>query len=216
MSKLRVNSFSISIDGYGAGPNQSLENPLGVGGLSLHEWYLTTKTFQQTSGNEGGTTGVDDEFAARGFNNIGAWILGRNMFGPIRGPWPDENWKGWWGDNPPYHVPVFVLTNHARESIEMDGGTTFHFVTEGIHAALERAFDFAKGKDVRLGGGVNTIRQYLEAQLIDEMHIAISPILLGSGESLFSKIDLTSLDYQCTDHVATDNAIHVIIKKGAS
>ncbi len=214
MSKLRVNSFSISIDGYGAGPNQSLENPLGVGGLSLHEWVFTTKTFQQMHGNEGGTTGVDDEFAARGFNNIGAWILGRNMFGPIRGPWPDENWKGWWGDNPPYHVPVFVLTNHARESIEMDGGTTFHFVTEGIHAALERAFDSAKGKDVRLGGGVNTIRQYLEAQLIDEMHIAISPILLGSGESLFSKIDLTSLGYQCTDHVATDNATHVIIKKG--
>ena len=156
MSKLRVNTFSISIDGYGAGPNQSLENPLGVGGEALHDWVVATRSFQQMSGNEGGTTGEDDEFVARGFNNIGAWILGRNMFGPIRGSWPDDSWKGWWGDAPPYHTPVFVLTHHSRESVAMNGGITFHFVTDGIHAALERARQAANGQDVRLGGGVAT------------------------------------------------------------
>lgn len=213
MQKLRVESFSISIDGFGAGPNQSLDNPLGAGGEDLHEWFIPTKTFQQSSGNDGGTTGIDNDLASRGFNNIGAWIMGRNMFGPIRGPWPDEEWKGWWGDNPPYHVPVFVLTHHKRQPIEMEGGTTFYFVTDGIRAALERAFDSAEGKDVRLGGGVSTIQQYLNAKLIDEMHIAISPILLGTGENLFSEIDLVSLGYTCTDHVTTDNATHVVIKK---
>jgi dihydrofolate reductase len=213
MSKLRVNSFSISIDGYGAGPNQSLENPLGVGGESLHEWIVATRTFQQMSGNEGGTTGVDDDFAARGFDNIGAWILGRNMFGPVRGPWPDDSWKGWWGDTPPYHTPVFVLTNHPRESIAMDGGTTFHFVTDGIHAALERARQAAKGQDVRLGGGVATIRQYLAAGLIDEIHIAISPILLGSGEHLFANLDALALGYHCTEHVGTAGATHCVLTK---
>ena len=213
MSKLRVSSFSISIDGYGAGPNQSLENPLGIGGEALHDWIVATRMFQQKSGNEGGTTGEDDEFAARGFDNIGAWILGRNMFGPVRGPWPDDSWKGWWGDTPPYHTPVFVLTHHPRESIVMDGGTTFHFVTDGIHAALERARQAAKGKDIRLGGGAATIRQYLEAGLIDELHLAISPILLGSGEHLFAYLDTVALGFHCTEHVATTGATHYVLTK---
>jgi dihydrofolate reductase len=214
MQKLRVESFSISIDGYGAGTEQSLENPLGLGGANLHKWFFPTKTFQKNvmKKNEG-TTGIDNDFAERGFNNIGAWILGRNMFGPLRGPWPDDNWKGWWGDNPPYHVPVFILTNHPRNSIEMDGGTIFHFVTEGIHSALEKAFESARGKDVRLGGGVSTIRQYLKEKLLDEMHIAISPVFLGSGENLFSGINMLSLGYKCTKQVATENATHIIIKK---
>ena len=213
MAKLRVNSFSISIDGYGAGPNQSLENPLGVGGEALHEWIVATRTFRQMYGNEGGTTGVDDKFTARGLDNIGAWILGRKMFGPIRGPWSDDNWKGWWGDTPPYHTPVFVLTHHPRESIVMEGGTIFHFVTDGIHAALERARQAANGQDVRLGGGVATIRQYLKAGLIDELHLAISPILLGSGEHLFSNLDTVALGYHCTEHVATTGAMHCVLTK---
>jgi dihydrofolate reductase len=214
MPKLRVESFTVSLDGYGAGPNQSLEHPLGGGGESLHEWAFATRTFQkQVLGSEGGTTGIDDDFAARGFHNIGAWILGRNMFGPIRGPWPDEKWRGWWGDNPPYHTPVFVLTHHARASISMDGDTTFHFVTDGIDRALERARDAANGLDVRLGGGVATIRQYLRARLIDEIHIAIAPILLGSGESLFADLDLPSLGYECVEHVATQRATHVVIRR---
>src|SRR5215468_7862175 len=195
MSKLRVSSFSISIDGYGAGPNQDLDNPLGVGGMALHEWFRPTKTFQKIHGSDAGTVGVDDDFAARGFANIGAWILGRNMFGPIRGPWPDDSWKGWWGSNPPYHTPVFVLTHNARPSITMEGGTTFHFVTDGIHAALKRAIEAAGDKDVRLGGGVATIRQYLSAGLIDEIHLAISPALLGSGEHLLLGIDAVKLGY---------------------
>jgi dihydrofolate reductase len=213
MSKLRVHSFSISLDGYGAGPHQDLANPLGVGGMALHEWVFGTRTFQQMLGGEGGTTGVDDDFAARGFANIGAWILGRNMFGPVRGPWPDDTWKGWWGDNPPYHTPVFVLTNHPRPSIIMDGGTVFHFVTDGIHAALARATEAANGKDIRLGGGVATIRQYLDAALIDEMHFVISPVLLGSGEHLFSDIDALELGYQRSEHVATANATHLVLTK---
>ncbi len=213
MQKLRVESFTISVDGFGAGPNQSLENPLGVGGGNLHQWFFPTKTFQQkVLGKSDGTTGVDNEIAENGFKNIGAWILGRNMFSPYRGV-PDLNWKGWWGDNPPYHVPVFVLTNHKRESIEMEGGTTFHFVTEGITAALEKAFDSANGKDVRLGGGVSTIRQYLKAQLIDELHLVVSPVILGSGENLFLNLDLTSLGYKCVKHISTDNAMHLVIKK---
>ena len=214
MQKLRVESFSVSIDGFGAGPNQSLDNPLGMGGEELHQWFFPTKTFQQSSmDKDEGTTGVDNDFAARGFSNIGAWIIGRNMFGPVRGPWPDEEWKGWWGDNPPYHVPVYVLTHHERSPVEMEGGTTFYFVTDGIEAALDRAFDAADNKDVRLGGGVHTIRQYLKAKLIDEMHIAISPVLMGSGENLFSGVNLPSLGYKCTEHVTTDNATHVVIKK---
>ncbi len=165
MSRLRVHSFAISLDGYGAGPNQDLNNPLGVGGMALHEWVFGTRTFRQMVGKEGGATGTDDDFVARGFEQIGAWILGRNMFGPIRGPWPDDSWKGWWGENPPYHTPVFVLTHHPRPSLEMSGGTTFDFVADGIHAALERAVKAAKGLDVRLGGGVATIQQYLRAGL---------------------------------------------------
>jgi dihydrofolate reductase len=213
MQKLRVESFTISVDGFGAGPNQSLENPLGVGGRNLHQWFFPTKTFQQNVlGKSDGTTGIDNEIAENGFKNIGAWILGRNMFSPYRGK-HDLNWKGWWGDNPPYHVPVFILTNHKRESIEMEGGTTFHFVTEGITAALEKAFDSANGKDVRLGGGVNTIRQYLKAQLVDELHLVVSSVILGSGENLFMNLDLTSLGYKCLKHISTDKAMHLIIKK---
>ncbi|WP_342362640.1 dihydrofolate reductase family protein [Terrarubrum flagellatum] len=210
MSKLRVSSFAISLDGYGAGPDQSLKNPLGVGGEALHEWFFPTRTFKKMSGQDG-VVNVDDGFAARGFENVGAWILGRNMFGPIRGEWPDENWKGWWGANPPYHCPVFVLTHHARAPIEMEGGTTFHFVTSGIHAALERAREAAEGKDVRVGGGASTIRQYLEAGLIDEMHLAISPILLGSGEPLLAGLDLVKLGYAVSEKVATEAATHVVI-----
>lgn len=213
MPKLRVQSFAISLDGYGAGPNQSLDNPLGVGGEELHKWFIPTRTFQQVHGQGDGETGIDNDFAARGFANLGAWILGRNMFGPIRGPWPDDKWKGWWGENPPYHCPAFVLTHHPRAPIEMEGGTTFYFVTDGIEAALGRAFEAANGKDVRLGGGVATVRQYLAARLIDEMHFAISPILLGSGEHLFTGIDAAKLGYRCTEHVPTANATHVVLTK---
>jgi dihydrofolate reductase len=213
MPKLRVQSFSVSLDGYAAGPNQDLENPLGVGGMGLHQWAFATRTFLRMFGNDGGTSGIDDAFAARGFANIGAWIMGRNMFGPIRGPWPDDTWKGWWGDDPPYHTPVFVLTNYARPPIVMNGGTTFYFVTDGIHAAHKRASEAAGDRDIRLGGGVATIRQYLSAGLIDEMHLAISPILLGSGEHLFAGVDATKLGYRCTEHVATENAMHVVLKR---
>jgi dihydrofolate reductase len=213
MPKLRVHSFSISLDGYGAGPGQSPDHPLGEGGEALHEWFVPTRTFQQVHGKEGGTTGADDEFAARVRANIGAWIMGRNMFGPIRGPWPDEHWQGWWGDDPPFHCPAFVLTHHERAPITMAGGTVFHFVTGGIEAALERAFQAANGKDVLLGGGVATIRQYLRAGLVDEMHLAISPVLLGSGEHLFANIDTASLGYRCTEHAPTQNATHVVLTK---
>jgi dihydrofolate reductase len=213
MSKLKISSFSISIDGFGAGPAQSLENPLGLGGTQLHEWAFSTRTFQRMFGNEDGEAGVDDDFAARGFENIGAWIMGRNMFGPVRGPWPDETWKGWWGDNPPYHTPVFVLTHHPRAPIVMEGGTTFEFVTEGIHAALEKATAAAQGRDIRIGGGVATIREYLRAGLIDEMHLAISPTLLGSGEHLLDRIDLLKLGFDCTEHVATPKATHLILTR---
>lgn len=214
MSRLRVQSFTISLDGFGAGPHQDLDNPLGVGGTSLHGWALPTRTFQaKLFGRDGGETGVDDDFAARGFENVGAWILGRNMFGPVRGPWPDESWRGWWGENPVYHVPVFVLTHHARAPLVMEGGTTFHFVTEGTEAALARAREAAQGKDVRVGGGVQVIRQYLRQRLIDEMHIAISPVLLGSGERLFEGVDLPALGYSCTQHVATPRATHVVLRR---
>jgi dihydrofolate reductase len=213
MSKLRVQSFSISIDGFGAGVDQDLVNPLGVGGVALHQWFFGTRTFQKMHGGDGGATGVDDDFAARGFANVGAWILGRNMFGPVRGPWLDEAWKGWWGENPPYHTPVFVLTSYPRASITMEGGTVFHFVSDGINAALMRATEAAEGRDVRLGGGVATIRQYLRAGLIDEMHLAISPVLLGSGEHLFAGIDAAALGYQCVEHIATAMATHVVLTK---
>jgi len=216
MQKLRVASFAVSADGFGAGPNQSLENPLGVGGEELHQWFFPTKTFQQkVLGKSDGTTGVDNDFAENGFKNIGAWILGRYMFSPYRGS-PNLNWKGWWGENPPYHVPVFILTNHKREPIEMEGGTTFHFVTDGINAALENAFDSANGKDVRLGGGVNTIRQYLQAQLIDELHLVVSPEILGRGENLFLNLDLISLGYKCVENVSSEKAMHLVIKKEIS
>ena len=214
MAKLRVESFTISVDGLGAGPHQSLEHPLGVGGGALHKWAFATRTIQRhVLGGEGGATDLDDDFAARGFRNVGAWILGRNMFGPIRGPWRDDKWTGWWGDTPPYHVPVFVLTHHARAPVEMAGGTTFYFVNEGIEAALQRARGAAAGHDVRLGGGVATVRQYLRAGLVDEMHLAIAPVLLGSGERLFDGLDLPSLGYRCTEHVATPNATHVVLTR---
>ena len=213
MSKLRVNCFSVSLDGFGAGPSQSVDNPLGVGGEALHDWFVPTRTFRRLHGKEDGTTGTDDAFAARFFENIGAWILGRNMFGPVRGPWPDESWKGWWGDNPPYHRPVFVLTHHERAPIVMEGGTVFHFVTDGIEAALKRAREAAEGQDVLVGGGVATIRQYLRAGLIDEMHFAISPILLGSGEHLFAGIDMVELGYRRREHVPTQGATHVVLAK---
>jgi len=213
MTRVRVDSFTISIDGYAAGPNQDIDHPLGVGGELLHQWLIPTRTFQQIHGAGDGTTGVDDEFAARGFRNVGAWILGRNMFGPVRGPWPDGDWKGWWGDNPPYHVPVFVLTHHARPSIEMEGGTTFHFVTGGIHEALSRAREAANGMDVRIGGGAGVIRQYLQEALIDELHIAISPILLGQGERLFEGTDLRAAGYECIEFVGSEKATHVVLRR---
>lgn len=214
MSKLRVESFTISLDGFGAGPDQDINNPLGVGGTSLHGWAFPTRTFQQKLfGSDSGETGVDDEFAARGFQNVGAWILGRNMFGPVRGPWPDESWRGWWGENPVYHVPVFVLTNYPRPPLVMDGGTTFYFVTEGAVVALERAREAAGGKDVRVGGGVNVIQQYLRHRLIDEMHIAISPVLLGSGERLFEGVNLPVLGYACVKHEATARATHLVLSR---
>lgn len=217
MTRIQVQSFSISVDGYGAGPNQDVDHPLGVGGPDLHRWLVATRTFQRVHGADGGTTGIDDEFAARGFENVGAWILGRNMFGPVRGPWPDMTWKGWWGETPPFHVPVFVLTHHARPAIEMEGGTTFHFVTGGIHEALDRAREVANGMDVRIGGGPNTIRQYLQAGLIDDLHIAITPALLGQGESLFAGLDLPALGYELAQFAASEHAAHVILqRKGAA
>jgi len=212
MSKLRVNGFTLSLDGYGAGPDQTLEHPLGVGGETLHKWLVTTRTFHQmVIGKDGGTTGADDDFAIRSFENVGAWILGRNMFAPSRGEWPDDNWKGWWGANPPYHVPTFILTQYKRNPIVMEGGTTFYFVTDGIHSALEQAKAAASGKDVRVGGGVSTIRQYLQEKLIDEMHLAVSPVLLGTGEHLFAGLDMLKLGYRCTGQVATADATHVMI-----
>lgn len=216
MTRVRVESFTLSIDGFGAGPDQDLANPLGIGGTELHQWLLPTRTLQRTLfGADGGTTGVDDDFAARGFRNVGAWILGRNMFGPVRGPWPDDGWKGWWGDSPPYHVPTFVLTHHARPSLEMAGGTTFHFVTGGIHEALDRAKAAADGKDVRIGGGAATIRQYLDAALIDELHLAISPVLLGRGERLFDGPDLRAAGYEVAQFVASEQATHVVLRRRA-
>jgi len=214
MSKIRVAAFGISIDGFGAGLDQSFDNPLGLRGPELMNWFFPTRTFQQMHDSTAdGTTGVDDGFAVRGFENVGAWILGRNMFGPVRGPWPDDSWKGWWGDEPPYHVPVIVLTNHAREPLVMDGGTTFYFVTDGIESALEQAKKASNGKDVRIGGGVSTIRQYLQAGLIDELHLALSPVLLGQGEALLAGIDMRALGYGSPKVTAGENATHFLITK---
>jgi dihydrofolate reductase len=210
MPKLRVNAFSVSSDGFGAGPEQGPEQPLGVGGLALHEWAFATRSFRAMHGGEGGSSGIDDAFMARGFANVGAWIIGRNMFGPVRGPWPDESWRGWWGEEPPYHVPVFVLTHHARASLAMQGGTTFHFVTDGIDAALARARAAADGRDVRLGGGVATLRQYLARGLVDELHLAVAPVVLGRGEHLLRDMDLASLGYRERERVATPLATHVV------
>jgi dihydrofolate reductase len=211
MSRVRVACFGVSIDGYGAGPDQDREHPLGVGGERLHQKFVATRTFRAMFGQDGGTTGVDDDFARRGIENLGAWILGRNMFSPMRGPWTDDTWRGWWGDEPPYHVPVFVLTHHPRASLEMKGGTTFHFVTEGPEEALRRAKAAAGGKDVRIGGGAATIREYLQRGLVDEMHLVISPVLLGRGEHLLSGIDLVALGYRVNEHVAGDGTTHVVI-----
>jgi dihydrofolate reductase len=214
MSRLRVQSFSLSLDGFGAGPAQDLEHPLGVGGEAVPAWFFPTRTFRRMFGGREGTTGVDDGFAARGFEGVGAWILGRNMFGPIRGAWPDESWKGWWGEEPPYHVPVFVLTHHPRRDLAMKGGTTFHFVTGGIQEALARAREAAGPRDVRLGGGVSTIRQYLEAGLVDSMHLAFSPVFLGKGENLLSGLDLPRLGFRVTEHVPGEKATHVVLTRG--
>ena len=213
MAKVSVRAFALSLDGFGAGPDQSLENPLGVNGMALHEWAFKTRTFRTMFGQQGGETDVDDQFAARSFENVGVWIIGRNMFGPIRGPWPDESWKGWWGSNPPYHVPVFVLTHHARAPLVMEGGTTFYFVTDGLESAVRQAQSAAKAKDIRIGGGVATIKQCLRARLIDEMHLAIVPIFLGAGENLFAGLDLRALGYACVERVATPGAFHLIVRK---
>ena len=214
MSRVRINCYSVSADGYGAGPAQSLENPMGVGGMALHQWVFPTDHFQKTHGGGGaGTTGVDNDFAAAGMADLGAWILGRHMFGPVRGPWPDDEWKGWWGPSPPYHCPVFVLTHHARAPLEMEGGTTFHFVTDGIHAALERAKAAAGEKDVRIGGGAETARQYLRAGLVDEIHLAYAPVVLGAGEALLEGIDLPGLGFERTRHALSENAMHLVLTK---
>lgn len=215
MSIVRVSSFAVSIDGYGAGPDQDLQNPIGVGGLALMDWFFPTRTWQQMQGNEGGETGVDDGIAARGMAGLGAWILGRNMFGPVRGPWPDDSWRGWWGEEPPYHTPVFVLTHHPRPPLRMRGGTEFLFVTDGFATALQRARATAGGRDIRIGGGVSTIRQYLRAGLIDELHLAVRPVLLGTGEALLADIDLPALRYECAEHVAGERAMHVFLRRRA-
>jgi len=213
MGQVRVASFSVSLDGFSAAIGQDIDNPIGVGGLKLFDWAFATRTFQKMHGTGAGETGIDDDFAAAGFANVGAWILGRNMFGPVRGPWPDESWKGWWGEEPPYHTPVFVLTHHARAPIEMKGGTTFHFVTEGIEAALAQARAAAGDKDVRIGGGVATVRQYLRARLIDRLHLAQTAVPLGQGEALFAGLDLPALGYRQTGYVPSKTVAHVILER---
>jgi len=213
MSRIRVAGFSLSVDGFGAGPDQSLENPLGRRGEELHHWVFPTKSFRSMFGEPGGSEGVDDDYARRSMAGFGAFILGRNMFGPVRGPWPDANWKGWWGDNPPYHAPTFVLTHHPRDPIVMEGGTTFHFVSDGIEAALDRARKAAGGLDIKIGGGVETVRQYLRAGLIDELHFAIAPIVLGRGEAMFAGIDLPALGYRVVEHAATEHATHLVLSR---
>jgi dihydrofolate reductase len=217
MTLVRVESFSISADGYGAGADQALDNPMGTGGMALHGWALKTRTFRRRFGQKGGSTGVDDAQAIRGFDNIGAWILGRNMFGPVRGPWPDETWKGWWGDVPPYHCDVFVLTHHVRPPLEMAGGTTFHFVNNTVEAVVDLARKSANGRDIRLGGGVATLRAALQAQLVDRMHLAVSPVVLGRGESVFAGLDLPTLGYRVAESKSTADAMHLIFdRKGTT
>lgn len=216
MSKLVVRSFGVSLDGFSAGPDQSLEHPLGVNGPEMMAWFFPTRVFKAMHTDDAsGETGVDNRMAEMGFDNFGAWILGRNMFGPVRGPWPDDSWKGWWGDEPPYHVPTFVLTHHARAMQPMAGGTDFHFVTGGIHEALGRAQEAAKGKNVRIGGGASTVRQYLEARLVDDLHLALSPVLLGRGEPLWAGLDLRALGYECVEQVSGERATHLFIRKRA-
>ena len=214
MGRVRIGGFAISLDGFGAGPDQSLQDPLGKRGKELHNWFFGTRTFRAMIGQEGGSEGVDETFAHRSMDGFGAFILGRKMFGPVRGDWPDDEWKGWWGDNPPYHAPTFVLTHHARDPIVMEGGTTFHFVTEGIDAALEQARDAAGGADVKIGGGVSTVRQYLQARLVDELHFALSPVLLGRGEAMFAGLDLPALGYRVVESVASDLATHFVLASG--
>jgi dihydrofolate reductase len=216
MTRIRVECFTISLDGYGAGREQSMGHPLGVGGEALHEWIVSTRSWREMHGKDGGAGGVDDEFAARGGRNVGAWIMGRNMFGPIRGSWADADWKGWWGKNPPFHAPVFVLTHHARPTVEMEGGTTFHFVTGGIHEALDQARQAADGKDIQIGGGASAIQQYLRARLIDELHIAIAGVVLGGGERLFEGVDLPALGYECVQFAASEKAAHMVLRRQAS
>ena len=211
MAKLRVLSFGISIDGFGAGPDQSLEQPLGLRGPELMEWFFNTRVWREMHGQDNGETGIDNEIAQSAFDDMGAWILGRNMFGPVRGPWPDETWRGWWGEEPPYHTPVFVLTHHPRPPLTLEGGTVFHFVTDGIHAALDQARAAAGERNIRLGGGVATVREYLRAGLIDDMHLAVSPVLLGSGENLWAGLDMRALGYECTGQRAGERANHVFI-----
>jgi len=213
MSKVKVCAFSVSLDGFGAGPNQSLENPIGIRGTELHSWFFKTKAFQKMHGGGDGVEDIDNTFAERSFENIGAWIMGRNMFGPVRGPWPNNEWRGWWGENPPYHTPVFVLTHHKKEPLEMEGGTTFHFVMDGIESALKKAKESAKGKDIRIGGGVQVIREYLKAGLIDELHLAYSPVFLGSGEMLLAGIDMPKLGFSVTEKMHTEHAMHVVLSR---
>jgi dihydrofolate reductase len=213
MSKVRVLSFAVSLDGYSAGPDQDLEHPLGVNGPELMRWFFPTRVFRRMQGHDGGEAGVDDRMAEQSFAGVGAWILGRNMFGPVRGPWPDERWRGWWGEEPPYHTPVFVLTHHARAPLPMKGGTEFRFVTDGIRAALAKATEAAAGRDVRIGGGVATVRQYLQARLVDELHLAVRPVLMGSGEHLWYGLDLRALGYECVDSVAGERATHVMLRR---
>ena len=213
MSKVRVAGFSLSVDGFGAGPEQSMQDPLGKRGAEMFQWFFHTRTFRAMQGKDDGSQGIDEDYAARGMANFGAFILGRNMFGPIRGDWPDESWKGWWGPNPPYHAPTFILTHYPREPLVMEGGTTFHFITGGIEDALEKAKAAAGGKDVKIGGGVSTVRQYLQAGLIDELHFAISPVVLGKGEAMFTGIDLPALGFRVAEHVATEHATHIVLAK---
>jgi dihydrofolate reductase len=213
MSKVRVAAFSLSVDGFGAGPEQSMQDPLGKRGTEMFQWFFHTRTFRAMQGKDDGSQGIDEDYAARGMANFGAFILGRNMFGPIRGDWPDETWKGWWGPNPPYHAPTFILTHYPREPIVMEGGTTFHFITGGIEDALGKAKAAAGDKDVKIGGGVSTVRQYLQAGLIDELHFAISPVVLGKGEAMFTGIDLPALGFRVAEHAASEHATHIVLAK---